>query len=86
MASPNPPTSLLLNGREVSYESIQQTDNPHTILNGYEARVLLACQIRGPWLYLVLATGLGRLCRNLAVPLGARVPWQQQAQRHGACV
>lgn len=40
MVSPNLPTSLLLNGREFSYESIQQTDNPHTLLNGYEARVL----------------------------------------------
>ncbi|MGI4875412.1 MAG: AMP-binding protein [Janthinobacterium lividum] len=40
MASPNLPTSLLLNGREFSYESVQQTSNPHTALNGYEARVL----------------------------------------------
>jgi len=40
MPSPNLPTSLLLNGREFSYESIQQTSNPHTALNGYEAKVL----------------------------------------------
>jgi len=40
MASPNLPTSLLLNGREFSYDSIQQTPNPHTDLNGYEAKVL----------------------------------------------
>ncbi len=39
-ASPHLPTSLLLNGREFSYDSIQQTDNPHVALNGYEARVL----------------------------------------------
>jgi O-succinylbenzoic acid--CoA ligase len=40
MASPNLPTALLLNGREFTYESIRQTPNPHTSLNGYEARVL----------------------------------------------
>ncbi|WP_151088887.1 AMP-binding protein [Hymenobacter baengnokdamensis] len=40
MSSPNLPTSLLLNGREFSYASIQQTPNPHTALNGYEAKVL----------------------------------------------
>lgn len=40
MASSTLPTSLLLNGRAFSYESIKQTDNPHTSLNGYEARVL----------------------------------------------
>jgi O-succinylbenzoic acid--CoA ligase len=39
-ASPNLPTSLLLNGREFSYESIRQTPTPHTALNGYEAKVL----------------------------------------------
>ena len=40
MSSPNLPTSLLLNGREFSYEAIQQTPDPHASLNGYEARVL----------------------------------------------
>jgi O-succinylbenzoic acid--CoA ligase len=40
MASPNLPTSLLLNGREFSYEAIRQTPDPHASLNGYEARVL----------------------------------------------
>ena len=40
MSSPNLPTSLLLSGREFSYESIQQTPSPHTALNGYEAKVL----------------------------------------------
>ena len=39
-SSPNLPTSLLLNGREFSYDSLTQTDNPHTSLNGYEAKVL----------------------------------------------
>jgi O-succinylbenzoic acid--CoA ligase len=39
-ASPNLPTSLLLNGREFSYESIRQTPTPHRALNGYEAKVL----------------------------------------------
>ena len=38
--SKNLPTAVLLNGREFSYKSIQQTPNPHTTLNGYEARVL----------------------------------------------
>ena len=38
--SDNLPTSLLLNGREFSYDSIRQTANPPTTLNGYEARVL----------------------------------------------
>jgi len=36
----NLPTSLLLNGRAFSYDSIQQTPSPHTALNGYEAKVL----------------------------------------------
>jgi O-succinylbenzoic acid--CoA ligase len=40
MASPNLPTSLLLNGREFSYEALRQTPAPHASLNGYEARVL----------------------------------------------
>ncbi|MGI4822418.1 MAG: AMP-binding protein [Janthinobacterium lividum] len=40
MSSPNLPTSLLLNGREFSYDSIRQTPTPHTVLNGYEAKVL----------------------------------------------
>ena len=40
MASDNLPTSLLLNGRAFSYDSIRQTANPHTALNGYEAKVL----------------------------------------------
>jgi O-succinylbenzoic acid--CoA ligase len=40
MPSPNLPTSLLLNGREFSYDAIQQTPDPHASLNGYEARVL----------------------------------------------
>ena len=39
-ASPNLPTSLLLNGREFSYESITQTETPHAAVNGYEAKVL----------------------------------------------
>jgi O-succinylbenzoic acid--CoA ligase len=39
-ASPNLPTSLLLNGREFSYDSIRQTPTPHRALNGYEAKVL----------------------------------------------
>jgi O-succinylbenzoic acid--CoA ligase len=40
MSSPNLPTSLLLNGREFSYEAIKQTPDPHASLNGYEAKVL----------------------------------------------
>ncbi|RZL13533.1 MAG: acyl-CoA synthetase, partial [Hymenobacter sp.] len=40
MSSPNLPTSLLLNGREFSYESIKQTPDPHAAVNGYEAKVL----------------------------------------------
>jgi len=40
MSSPNLPTSLLLNGREFSYESITQTASPHAAVNGYEAKVL----------------------------------------------
>ena len=42
MASATPllPTSLLLNGREFSYESIRQTPTPSIPLNGYEAQVL----------------------------------------------
>jgi O-succinylbenzoic acid--CoA ligase len=40
MPSPILPTSLLLNGREFSYDSIQQTPSPHAQLNGYEAKVL----------------------------------------------
>ncbi|MVN77136.1 AMP-binding protein [Hymenobacter sp. HMF4947] len=40
MPTPNLPTSLLLNGREFSYDAIQQTPTPHASLNGYEARVL----------------------------------------------
>ncbi|MGI4834417.1 MAG: AMP-binding protein [Janthinobacterium lividum] len=40
MASDNLPTSLLLNGREFSYDSIQQSPSPPTPLNGYEAKVL----------------------------------------------
>jgi O-succinylbenzoic acid--CoA ligase len=40
MPSPNLPTSLLLNGREFSYDSLQQSPSPHTALNGYEAKVL----------------------------------------------
>lgn len=38
--STNLPTSLLLNGREFSYEAIRQTPTPPASLNGYEARVL----------------------------------------------
>jgi O-succinylbenzoic acid--CoA ligase len=38
--SPNLPTSLLLNGREFSYDAIRQTPDPAASLNGYEARVL----------------------------------------------
>lgn len=40
MPSPNLPTSLLLNGREFSYASLQQSPTPHARLNGYEAKVL----------------------------------------------
>ena len=40
MPSSNLPTSLLLNGREFSYESIRQTADSPATLNGYEARVL----------------------------------------------
>jgi len=40
MPSPNLPTSLLLNGREFSYDSIQQSPTPPVPLNGYEAKVL----------------------------------------------
>ena len=36
----NLPTSLLLNGREFSYDSLRQSPSPHTALNGYEAKVL----------------------------------------------
>ena len=52
MSSPNLPTSLLLNGREFSYESIQQTPSPHTALNGYEAKVL---ELLRQWLATQLA-------------------------------
>ena len=38
--SPNLPTSLLLNGREFSYDSLRATPDPAASLNGYEARVL----------------------------------------------
>ncbi|RYY20792.1 MAG: acyl-CoA synthetase [Cytophagaceae bacterium] len=38
--SPNLPTSLLLNGREFSYDTLRQTPTPGASLNGYEARVL----------------------------------------------
>ncbi len=40
MSSPNLPTSLLLNGREFSYDAITQAPDPHASLNGYEAKVL----------------------------------------------
>ncbi|MFD1874977.1 AMP-binding protein [Hymenobacter bucti] len=40
MSSPNLPTSLLLNGREFSYDTLRQTPDPAASLNGYEARVL----------------------------------------------
>ncbi|MGI4738357.1 MAG: AMP-binding protein [Janthinobacterium lividum] len=40
MPSPNLPTSLLLNGREFSYDSLQQSPTPPVPLNGYEAKVL----------------------------------------------
>jgi O-succinylbenzoic acid--CoA ligase len=40
MSSPNLPTSLLLNGREFSYEAITQSPDPAASLNGYEAKVL----------------------------------------------
>ncbi|HET9503361.1 MAG TPA: AMP-binding protein [Hymenobacter sp.] len=40
MPSPNLPTSLLLNGREFSYDAIRQTPDPAASLNGYEAKVL----------------------------------------------
>lgn len=40
MSSKNLPTSLLLNGREFSYDALQQTPTPPVSLNGYEARVL----------------------------------------------
>ncbi|RYY18254.1 MAG: acyl-CoA synthetase [Cytophagaceae bacterium] len=40
MPSPNLPTSLLLNGREFSYDALTQTATPPASLNGYEAKVL----------------------------------------------
>lgn len=40
MSSPNLPTSLLLNGRTFSYDTLRQTPTPPASLNGYEARVL----------------------------------------------
>ncbi|WP_223649150.1 AMP-binding protein [Hymenobacter psoromatis] len=40
MPSPSLPTSLLLNGREFSYASLQQSPTPPVSLNGYEAKVL----------------------------------------------